>query len=210
MPYTPGVGDILRLRIVTYTSSQIGVNTAHFKVTAVAGAAQTDAAIAAAFDTALAPRYTAVLSVGARYRGVSIQKIFPLPPKVPQAVVTNDGPGLVAGDMMAGQIAGLIWAKTANAGPTEKGRMYLPFVGEASNAATGVPTAGYVTDITDIADEVYTPVTVGAGGDTITLDPVVWHRGTLTATGIDSYGARTIWGTQRRRGSYGQMNLPPF
>lgn len=210
MPYTVGVGDVLRLRIVTYTSSQIGVNTAHFKVTAIAGTATTDAAIAAAFDTALAPRYAAVLSVGARYRGTSIQKIFPLPPKVPQAAVSNDQPGTVAGDMMAGQVAGLIWAKTTNAGPTERGRMYLPFVGETSNAATGVPVAGYVTDISDIADEVYSPVTIGAGGNTATLDPVIWHRGTLTATGIDSFGARTVWATQRRRGGFGQMNLPPF
>jgi len=210
MPVTLALNDVVRLRVACYTANQQGVNVCHFQVTTVVGTGQTDAQVAGAFDTALAARYKAVLSVAARYRGVSIQRILPLPPTYPQIVTTSDGVGTVAGDMMSTQTSGIVSAKTEFAGPKYRGRAYIPFPGEASNDANGLPIAGYVTDLEDIGDELYTPVVIGGGGNTVTLTPCIYHRATATVTKIDGYTARAKWATQRRRGSFGQVNPTPF
>lgn len=210
MPQVLNLGDILRLRVVCYTANQVGVNTVHYKVIAKAGAGQTDAQVAVAIDTTLEPRYKTILSVGARYRGCSIQRIAPGFPTLPATSFALDGPGLVLGDMLAGQVSGIISSRTNLAGPKYRGRAYIPFPGETDNAATGVPVAGYVTAIDDIADEFYTNWALGAGADTLEIEPCIWHRSDGTTTPITSYLSRNVWATQRRRGAYGRMNLPPF
>jgi len=205
-----GIGDLIRLRVATYTPNQVGINTAHFLVQAATGTGRTTQQVADAFDATLAPRYKALLSVGARYRGCSIQRVAPGGVTVPAAQSINDGPGTVAGDMLATQVSGIISAKTDLAGPAYRGRVYIPFPGEDDNAATGVPVAGYVTRLDDVGDELYTSVTIAAGGNGVTLDPVIFHRAFNSATAITDYVNRTVWATQRRRGAYGRQNVPPF
>jgi hypothetical protein len=204
------LADIIRVRIASYTPSQVGINTAHFVVVMKAGVGATTQQVAETLDVALEARYKAVLSVGARYRGVSVQRVHPGGVTVPSATSDNDGPGAVAGDMLATQVSGIVSSRTDLAGPRYRGRVYIPFPGETDNQATGVPSAAYVTAIEDLAEELFTPFTAGAGGNTVTLDPVVFHRDTNSGTAITSFIARTVWATQRRRGAYGRMNLPPF
>lgn len=210
MAVTLAGGDICRLRVACYTANQVGINVAHFQVTSVTGTSRNDAQVADDFNTSLAPRYKTALSAQARFRGVSFQRILPLPPTFPQIVTTLDGVGLVAGDMLATQTSGIVSAKTEFAGAKYRGRVYIPFPGEASSDVNGIPIAQYVTDIEDIGEELYTPVVLGAGGNTVTLTPCIFHRATGTATKIDGFTARQKWATQRRRGSFGQVNPTPF
>jgi len=210
MPVTLAGGDICRLRIACYTANQVGINVVHWQVTSLTGTGRTDAQVADDFNTDLAPRYKTVLSAQARFRGVSFQRILPLPPTFPQIVTTLDGVGLVAGDMAPTQTSGIVSAKTEFAGAKYRGRVYIPFPGEASSDSNGIPIAQYVTDIEDIGDELYTSIVLGGGGNTVTLTPVIYHRSTATATKIDGFVARAKWATQRRRGSFGQVNPTPF
>lgn len=204
------LGDYFRLRVVCYTSSQVGINTAHFRCTAETGVGSTDQQVADAFDAALAPRYKAAISGGARYRGCSVQRISPGIPTVPAFAIGNDGIGTVAGGMMGTQLSGLVSARTSLAGRRYRGRVYIPFPAEDSNAATGVPEAAYIVAIDDIGDELYSVFPVVNGGNSTTNDPVVWHRGLLLGTPITGWLARPSWATQRRRGAYGRQNTTPF
>lgn len=210
MATTLALGDIIRVRVACYTSNQQGINVAHFRVSNVTGTSQTDFQVANAFDTTLAPRYKAAINVSARYRGVSVQRIRPLPPTFPQIITASDGVGTVAGDLLSTQVSGIASSQTNFAGAAFRGRVYIPFASEASNDAVGIPTAAYVLLIADIAEELFTPVTIAVGANGLTLVPVVYHRAAGTATDITNYIARQKWATQRRRGSYGKTNPTPF
>lgn len=210
MPTPLALNDVCRLRIACYSANQQGINVTHWKVTSVTGASQTDAQVAAAFDSTLAPRYKAAISAEARYRGVSFQRILPIPATFPQTVTTNDGVGSVAGHMMSTQTSGILSSQTEFAGAKYRGRVYIPFPSEGSNDTDGLPNAAYVTLIEDIGDELFTTIVVSVGGDSVTLTPVIYHRATGTTTKVDNFIARQKWATQRRRGSYGKTNPTPF
>jgi hypothetical protein len=210
MPQTIVNGALCRLRVACYTANQVGINVVHYVAGAIVGASQTDLQAAQAYDTVLAPKYKAVLSAQARYRGCSLQVLTPAPPYIPQISVGFDGVGSVAGDMMAGQVSGIISTQTPLAGRKYRGRVYIPFPGEVDNDTTGIPVGGYVTAIDQIATILFNPLTVTTGGNQVTLSPVIFHRATNLYTFISGYISRQKWATQRRRGSYGRTNPTPF
>lgn len=210
MATTLALGDVVRLRVASYTANQQGINVIHYRVSTSNGSGQTDLQVATAIDSNLESRYKAVLSVAARYRGVSVQKIRPLPVAFPQVVVANDGVGTVAGDMLATQVSGIVTSITNLAGPKYRGRVYIPFPGEGSSDANGIPTNAYVGNIDDIGDELFSPLSIGVAPNDIVLQPVIFHRATNTFTDITGWVSRQKWATQRRRGSYGKTNPTPF
>lgn len=207
------VGDIMRIRAVTYANDQVAVNVRHFRVSAVTGTQATPLQIATAFDGALAPAYKNMMSVNANYRGVGCQKIFPLPPALESTVVANAGAGLVAGNLLSRQTAGIMTIKTASAGRKYRGRIYYPFPSVGSSDANGIPTNAYLALIGAIAIAwglvgVNTTV-AGVGGNT-TLVPIIWHRATNTYDDVTSSASSQKWATQRRRGSFGRVNVLSF
>jgi hypothetical protein len=64
------LGDIIRVRIGSFTPTQAAINTVHYRVTAVTGGGAELSSIANQIDTTMAPLYRAYMSVGATYRGV--------------------------------------------------------------------------------------------------------------------------------------------
>lgn len=210
MPTVLDVNQIWQLRVVCYTADQIAVNTAHYRVTAVTGGGAVDSDAAVSFDTALNGVYKATISAQARYRGVSLQRVMPAPPTRPARVVVSDGVGAIAGDMMAKQVSGIISTGTELAGRSQRGRVYIPFPGEPDNQANGTPTPGYVTAVQAIANVMFSSRTLGIGGATSAVIPVLWHRGSLTWDEVTHKDAKPFWATQRRRGNYGRVNSLPF
>lgn len=204
------VNDIWRVRIACYTPDQASVNVLHYKVIGTAGAGATDQDLADRVNTLAAPLYKAVLSVSATYRGTSAQRIFPGPLTAAAFSVGSAGIGTVAGEPLPTQCAGIISLHTSLAGRRQRGRIYLPFPGEDSSTNPGVPTGAYVTAAQTLANALFTTIVAGVGGNTSNLDPVIFHRSTNTADVITRKEAKTAWATQRRRGYYGQKNLPPF
>lgn len=207
---TLAVSDIIRVRLACYTPTQAAFNVIHYRVTAVGGVVPTIAGAAERLAIIGASVYPAIMSAGARYRGASAQKIFPLPVSRSYAYTAADTPGLVAGDILPGQVAGIISTLTDFGGPKYRGRIYLPFPSEASNEATGNPDAAYGVNSFALAVALFQQIIVGTNPNTATLQPVLWHRGLNTYTNIVDAFNRDKWATQRRRGDYGRTNPIPF
>lgn len=205
------LNEIWRLRIASYTPSQAAINVVHYKVTSLLGAV-TDNYMIDQFNTLVGPLYAAILSDDARYRGVSLQRAFPAPPTRAIADVDGDTAGVVAGEILPGQIAGIVSVGTAFAGKSQRGRIYLPFPSETDNELPGLPTDTYVAAAQALANAIFVPISKAPtpGVNEITLTPVVFHRANSTSDAITTKLAKKLWATQRRRGSYGRQNLPPF
>jgi len=79
--------------------------------------------------------------------------------------------GTAAGDVCPYQTQGLLRLSTSTviAGRRLRGRLFIPGVPEAQNAAAGVPSSGYVTDVTAGGG------TLLAAGATASA-AVIWHR----------------------------------
>jgi len=206
---TVQTNDLLEMRLVTTFGSQTAFNVRHYTMTAGTSGSTTLGQCATALDSAFRALYRAVLSAGANWRGTMVRRILPIPPSPPAWDVTNAGAGLVAGDTIPGQCCGVISLITAFAGRAFRGRVYVAFPSETDNQATGIPSAGYSTNLTSLANQFATSLTlVGTGA--ITLTPGLFHRTTLTASPIVGAIGRGFWGTQRRRGGFGRTNPSPI
>jgi len=209
--------EIYEVKFYFNYANQVAQNVLHYRISAVAGS-PTDAMLADVLDTTFAPAFGDCLSQHATYAGVGVSRLRPLPRTIP--VYDNDGEGAggVLGDPLPKQVCGVITKRTALAGVRFRGRMYVPFPGEADNeATTGIPSVGYVANLDVLGALLDNVLAVGAGGNTASANPVLWNRATTTPTvqaetftPITGFRSRGIWGTQRRRGDYGATNQLPF
>jgi len=205
----PAADDFWTVRVACITEDQAAINVLNYKIGTVVGGGVTDADAAATFDALFAPLYKALLSEEAEYYGVAVQRFFPTPRTVAIPIVASRGAGSVTGDMLPGQVSGIISLVTDFAGRKYRGRMYIPFPGEADNV-DHIPTSSYETRLNSLAVAVVTPVVVTAGGDSAEFRPQIYHRGTSTSDSITGSNSKRLWATQRRRGDFGQRNMPPF
>lgn len=205
------VNDIYRVRVICTKDDQIGVNVLHYRVVSNALPEPTKQEVANFLDAAFAPVYKPLLTSSAFYRGLGVQKIFPLPVEVESFSVANLGAGTVAGDELPKQVSGLLSYRTSFAGAGFRGRSYIPFAGESDNAAPGQPTGGYITRMVALGSVINSALLIiGGGGGSVTLQLVVFRRGDNTSTLVVAGLVRPFWATQRRRGDFGRPNTPPF
>lgn len=204
------LNEIWRVRVGCYSPTQAAINTVHYKIQNVQGTGATDAQMATLLNNAWAPLYKAILSDLTFYQGLSVQRIFPAPPTVPVVLTNLEGAGVAAGDLLPGQVAGIIKTKTAFAGKKYRGRIYLPFPSEGSNEPPGRPTAVYEGAAQNLANSMFALGVVGGAGNTVDIIPVVYHRAGQTTDNITSSDAQRKWATQRRRGDFGRLNPAPF
>jgi hypothetical protein len=124
--------------------------------------------------------------------------------------------GTIGGDPCTGggaliptQSAAIITLQTANSAPAGRGRMYLPPTGGTNLTNDGLPAAGYLSLMNAIGNFiVFTGAYVSSSAFTFNAEPVVWHRDSLLSTPIVSWRSNVKFGTQKRRGSYGELNSP--
>jgi hypothetical protein len=200
------VGDILQVTFVCRFSEQIGLNVRHFRIATVVGVEQTHAQIAEDFRVRVRLSLIQILSNQATFEGVIVSKIFPLPKSIPVATVAAGEAGLVTGDPLPRQVAGLIRARSMFAGRSERGRAYIPFPAETDSGSAATPTLGYATNLGQIAPVYFGPAGIGANPPLTTLTPIIWHRETNTFSVITAIAVSTAWATQRRRGTFGRPN----
>lgn len=203
------LNSIWRARVACYLPNQASINVLYYICTEVGGEGGVDGSFAAGLDTLFAPLFKALLCEAAFYRGVSVQRVSPAPPTLPSVVTVNDGAGTVAGDLLPAQVSGVITKQTPFAGVKFRGRLYCPFPGEADNTSNA-PTAGYLSRLNDLAQSLTDVVVAGVAGDTSTMAPCLWHRSDGSITLLTAVRTNALWGTQRRRGNYGKLNLAPF
>jgi len=205
------VGDHCRLVLWSQQTDQAGLMVHHYRCSASGGAGVTDQNAVDALSTIFAPLVKAMLSINAAYAGATLQIIRPnLRPTVYST--NSNGIGMVAGDPLPRQAAGLITLRTNEAGRKGRGRKYVPFPSEGDNANGVGPAPAYMANAATLgAAFVAQRVITAMVGDTATLVPVIYHRANpIGSPDVSSYFVRAKWATQRRRGSFGKPNQSPF
>jgi hypothetical protein len=222
MSYLVSPADVLVVKVWTTDAEQAAVNRFYVTVSSVTGASKSQLQIAQNYDAALAPLYKLMMNNQVSYRGVEVQRVWPLPVIDAESTVANAGAGTGGAQQLARQTCGVISSTTLYAGPPYRGRLYLPFPAAALQDATlDVPVAGYLANALTVAGYIWQQNVVVGGGNSATLLPVIWHGKygypartppivPYSFTYISGFNVQSRWGTQRRRGDYGRPNRSPI
>lgn len=197
--------DILVVKFYCQLGEQMGLNIRHMLCLSVGGSPATYEDLVANLATTYTPLYIALINDTAKFAGVSVQRIQPLPQTTPFPVIVGST-GLVGGGPLPGQISGLSTLRTARAGRRYRGRIYAPFPGQDDNAGNHIPTNDYLTRLATLSNALTNTYGVSLGGRTAGMQWVLWNQPTLTYTYLTTYRLRLVWATQRRRGSLGRPN----
>ena len=206
-------GDMVQARVVTRdVTGGENYNIYNFRVINVVGT-PLDTDFATQLDTLIAPLYKAFLPTTSNYDGIEISLVNKtLRPVQPASVYTSasSGPGTIAENSMAGQVAGMISWATNLSGQAYRGRNYLGSVPVTMITAAGVPSSAYVTLIGTLALNLFTFTGFTVGASTLLCALSIWHRVHQLYTIITSFYIPGKFGTQRRRGTYGKNKPPPI
>lgn len=199
--------DYAEVKIFCKMQSQASVNVLHFRGENQVAAGVTEQEIADALSPIYAALLKPLLTSVANYAGLQVQKVAPLPEGAPFVSTSGFGIGLAGNAPLPKQTAAVIKKVTALAGRAYRGRMYVPFPDEGDNTTAAIPAPVYITTLGLLATEMQTPrLIVGAAGQ-LTLRLQVYNRNIRVGTPVVKCLPRQQWGTQRRRGDFGQANL---
>ncbi len=209
MSTSVAVGEVYGVRAVCILGAQVSINTVSYRIVSplVGSILDTDIAnhYAAAYASFLAP----MLCNDAFFRGVIVFRRLPTPqPVAAKALAITAGTGGAVA--LPKQTCGLLSAQTSLSGRAQRARFYVPFPSQSSNQLDGVPTVGYKAELSALLGVAYTNLNLVVGGNSVNLDPVVWHKSTHTSDMIQTSNISTLWATQRRRGDFGRVNASPI
>jgi len=203
------LNDVYRVRIYTSLQQQLGVNVLHFMTTTETGTGATLQEIATAASADFQGAYRALLALDARYRGVGVQRVRPIPVTAEVFEANDAEDGLAAGEPLPKQICGVITWQTGLAGRSKRGRSYISFPAESNNDTDSSPTPGYLANLGTLRTSILSGVVAGAVGNQTTLSLIIFHRDDLSHDLVTASRINDKWGTQRRRGDYGKTNNFP-
>lgn len=213
MAYRLVSGDIVEVKYFCYdlTLSQVSVNVCHYRVDNVIGGSVTDVDAANQIVAAVKNPFKDILNPQATFYGVTVQKIFPGALTFRVGDASGAGPGTNGGDPAPAQLSLVITKQTALAGRSKRGRLYVSFPPVDAIQADATPTLVYDALAIALATVVLGTFNLTAGFDLADLTPIIWSRTALAGTPINNFRVNDKFGTQRRRGLYGQVNvIPPF
>lgn len=153
-----------------------------------------DQTTADAISDWLAPSYKAQITTASVWRGVRV-------------IVGNDGEpgefdssssagvGARGGDLLTPQTQGLIHKRTALAGRSERGRMYIPDMEESQVNNDGLLNGSAIALLQAIADAWFGL----SASDALILAPQLLHEVVGSPTPITAMTVETMVATQRRR-----------
>jgi hypothetical protein len=209
--------DIYEVRFISYLFGQVGENVRYYRQQDTLGTGPTQTQIAQAIDATVATALKGCMVDDAAYKGSLCARIWPTPRVIANITTTAAGAGSVIGDPLPLQLCGVITLRTLNAGRRWRGRVFVPFPPDTFSGTDGTPFGAYITALTALGTALLTTVAAGAGGNTANMKPVLarpkYTNHVLTnpdATDLFDYVVRDKWGTQRRRGNYGQPNPSPI
>jgi len=207
-----------RVQIVSYCQmgDQAGLNVFHYKVTGLATAGGNALSrLMEALETATYPAsLRACMTSTAAYRGFTAQILAPVP-SIAYGSQTGAGIGGIVSQGLPRQDCGIIQKRSAVPGRRKGGRFYVPFPAEENNTTDGIPDATYLGLINALATVLEGALTWGDAGSAV---PVIYTRPDPTHIPpvlasdhlIATCRGLQKWATQRRRGSFGRTNSPPF
>lgn len=202
------LNDVVEAKFFNRDQAQTGINVLHYKVTAVAGGSLTDQQVVDSLSTTAAPLYKGLMSGTTSYSGARLQRVTPLPMPVAVSSTNGAGAGTAGGTPQSSQTALLITKRTALAGRANRGRTYLPFLSINFISGIGEVNAGGIAAATAYANGMFATITVVVGGASVSLQPVIFQRATLTNVPITSLVIRAAYATQRRRSFINRGDAP--
>ena len=203
-------GEIWGIKLLTRKGNQLGINILHYVSANVQATGPLPQEVAVAMDNAFAPVYKPAFGVGTTWLGTIASRVHPLPPGFAGISVGNQGPGSALGAPLPDQVSGVITKRTNFGGRSFRGRVYVPFPTANFDSGDGIHNnAAYATVLNAIGAALLVTRTAGAAGLTADFLPVIFHRSTKASDFVTSFLAKTLWGTQRRRGAYGALNPQP-
>ncbi len=205
-------GQILATKLFCFepNDKQVLINILHYRVTAIGGAGASDQDLAIQLSLVMAPRYKAIITPNIQYWGVSAQVIKPA---VLSPVTASSGrAGGLAGSPPVPMVAApVVTWRTGLAGRAFRGRSYIGGMSSTLFNPDGEVTPTGIGILGSWAGELlnFTNVNGVGGGDTATVELVLYHRLLGTASTITNFNVSGKVGRQKRRGSYGKLNNAP-
>jgi len=201
-------GMKIRVNHFWYWNGQVGICGQSFYCSGQVSAGATAGEVAKVFADAIKAGDMNLWSNDVTFMGSKCSQLGAPPPILP-GICTGTDTGSVSGTTLPGEVTGMISLKTAVSGRAYRGRLYVPFIdgSQASDSSNQVP-AGYTAQLQTLADDICIPITIVGGSGNSVLDPIIYHRGSGAYTAVLEAVALRKYGSQRRRGSYGQLNQP--
>lgn len=187
------VGDIFRVVAEQSLHGQTVLNVFHYIVGAV-GATDETTGLASKFVATVIPPLKAVQSNELSHVSVTVQKIFPLPVRVPYRNVNGVGAGTVAQNSLPTSMAVVGTKRTSFAGRKFRGRVFFAGV-PVTHEDNSVLAAANIAAWQAVCDAVKTTLS-DTGTD---WNPVLFHKATNTSDLLTACEIRTVMRNQRRR-----------
>lgn len=204
------ISDVIQHGLTSQLGVQAGVVNWYWRANTVVNGGITLGELATGFENLYAPAMKVLLTNNATWRGTRIQRVVPKPVSAFAYDIGNQGPGTGGAEPLPKQIAAVITWYTDFGGRMFRGRSYIPFASETNNDPNGIPNAAYVANLTTLMNARLGDRTIVGLNGSVTFSPIIFHRKTSTSNPLNSGRANARWGTQRRRGDYGQQNPVPF
>lgn len=200
------VGMIVRTNIYCWQDNQLGITGISWRVGTIAGTPFMGS-VALTVGNAIESPLAACMAPTANILGVRCSWVNPAP-QVSAGVVTTTAVGTQGTTSLPAQISGILRLVSNAAAYRERGRMFVPFPAASLATSSGMPATGYTTALSALASAIMGISSVGTGGSTATVVPVLWNRASSAYFQVVSAVPSQLFGGQHRRGNYGRLNLP--
>lgn len=204
------LGSLIKVTYRTHVLAQVGEVTSGLVVSALTGAVPSLQSLAdylqSQFEAAAPPLFANTVVL--RSCRLDLQSAVTGFVLVSAEGTSNNLNGTGGATLAPTQVAPVVAKITGLAGPSHRGRIYSPFMPLAGLAASGELLVGFRNALTSIWSSVLGPQTLAAGPNSITVSPVLFHKGGPFVTYDDILDIRAtgMLGTQKRRGDYGRAN----
>lgn len=210
------VGDILSAKIWSSLSDQAAVNSYNFAVISSAGAGATDQDLANGMDLLCSTFYKTFMASSVNYDGCQVYFLLRTGGILPSPVQSTTHAGSGTGNAMAlpKNTCPILKYRGIGRGPSQRGRVFLPFASIDATTALGVPTAAINTLITAFGVGLASPTVIGTPPNTVTVVWGIVHRhvppAVPTLSAIVTAISADKFGQMHKRGDYGRSNGSPI
>jgi hypothetical protein len=207
-------GDLIRLQAHHIQKSQDGIMDFAYRVTGSGGASLSLQAVADEILSLWRIAFPPFFPVNVVLNGISAALIDPLTSRTLASVKSLDNVtvGTDASAAVPGQVGGVIRKTTAGAGPSNRGRVFWPFLPFDDLSIAGEWIAAKAILKTAALGVVFGTQVITIVADSVSLQLIILHHHLpplpYAATHVDvvAFESSDRTGTQRRRGDFGRQN----
>jgi len=200
-----GVDEIIETKVACWVNNQVGINVRHWRCNTNPGSI-TPEELCELAESELVPLYTAYLATTSIVDFVSAQIVGPVASDFVTRLIGTAGGA--SATTMPRQACGIVTLLTGLYGRANRGRFFVPFPTEEMNETTGSPNGAGIAAMEALGTFYTSQWNLTVDIRTGSLLPVLVHRGETPdpPTDLTGFIVRDKWGTQKRRGDYGQLN----